>query len=63
MSTKKTENTDESTTATENKKIFAPLGKYAVVAMIMVSIIVTTAIMLNTSPGVEFISDIMRRIN
>ena len=51
MSTKKTENTDETTTTTENKKIFAPLGKYAIVAMIMVSIIVTTAIMLNKQLG------------
>ncbi len=31
----------------DNKAVFAPLGKYAIVAVIMVSIIVTTAIMLN----------------
>jgi hypothetical protein len=31
----------------ENKVIFGPLAKYAVVAVIMVSLIVTTAIMLN----------------
>ena len=51
MGTKKTENTNEITTTTENKNIFAPLGKYAIVAMIMVSIIVTTAIMLNKQLG------------
>ncbi len=32
---------------TNNKTVFAPLGKYAVVGVIMVSIIVTTAIMLD----------------
>ena len=56
MNNKKTENTDETSTTTENatsdnKRIFGPLGKYAVVAMIMVSIIVTTAIMLNKQLG------------
>lgn len=34
-------------TVNDNKAVFAPLGKYAVVAVIMVSIIVTTAIMLD----------------
>ncbi|MFV9615543.1 MAG: hypothetical protein ACNYZG_06275 [Gammaproteobacteria bacterium] len=52
MSTKKTKKIVEASTTTENKpnnnkKIFAPLGKYAVVAMIIASIIITTAIMLN----------------
>ena len=60
MSTKDTDKT-ESTTITEptttatdtndNKTVFGPLGKYAVVAVIMVSIIVTTAIMLNKQLG------------
>jgi len=35
------------TSANDNKAVFGPLGKYAVVAVIMVSIIVTTAIMLD----------------
>lgn len=57
MSTKETEKKVESTSATtenktsDNKKTFGPLGKYAVVAVIMVSIIVTTAIMLNKQLG------------
>lgn len=34
-----------------NKNVFAPLGIYAAVAVIMVSIIVTTAIMLNNELG------------
>ena len=56
MSTKETEKKDSSSPATENetndnKKVFGPLGKYAVVAVIMVSIIVTTAIMLNKQLG------------
>lgn len=46
MSTIKTENTTN-----DNKTVFGPLGKYAVVAVIMVSIIVTTAIMLNKQLG------------
>ena len=46
MSTKKTENKTN-----DNKTVFGPLGKYAVVAVIMVSIIVTTAIMLNKQLG------------
>ncbi len=41
-----TETPSKNTTTTDNKAIFAPLGKYAVIAVIMVSIIVTTAIML-----------------
>jgi len=41
-----TEKQTENTPAADNKVIFAPLGKYAVIAIIMVSIIVTTAIML-----------------
>lgn len=57
MSTKNTEETVVSTSATtehktsDNKKTFGPLGKYAVIAVIMVSIIVTTAIMLNKQLG------------
>ena len=43
---KKSENTP-TPEATDNKAVFAPLGKYAVIAVIMVSIIVTTAIMLD----------------
>lgn len=56
MSTKDTEKA-ESISATQenepndNKKVFGPLGKYAVIAVIMVSIIVTTAIMLNKQLG------------
>ena len=41
------ETTAESTPKTDNKSTFAPLGKYAGIAVIMVSIIVTTAIMLD----------------
>ena len=41
-----TEKQTKNTTTSDNKVIFGPLGKYAVVAIIMVSIIVTTAIML-----------------
>lgn len=56
MSTKDTEKTESATATPENesndnKKVFGPLGKYAVVAVIMVSIIVTTAIMLNKQLG------------
>lgn len=52
MSTKKTEITSTTTETTDNKvsdnkAVFSPLGKYAVVAIIMVSIIVTTAIVLD----------------
>jgi len=49
-----TEPTETSTTenqAASNKSVFGPLGKYAIVAVIMVSIIVTTAIMLNKELG------------
>lgn len=50
MSTKKTEITSTTTNnkVSDNKGVFGPLGKYAVVAVIMVSIIVTTAIVLDT---------------
>jgi hypothetical protein len=41
----KTENTTKKTT--DNKALFGPLGKYAIIAVIMVSVIVTTAIMLD----------------
>jgi hypothetical protein len=37
--------------AAKNKIVFGPLGKYAVIAVIMVSVIVTTAIMLNKELG------------
>jgi len=43
---KKSENTP-TPAANDNKAVFGPLGKYAVIAVIMVSIIVTTAIMLD----------------
>ncbi len=44
----KTEKTEtETPAASDNKAVFGPLGKYAAVAVIMVSIIVTTAIMLD----------------
>jgi hypothetical protein len=42
--------TTENQTAS-NKAVFGPLGKYAIVAVIMVSVIVTTAIMLNKELG------------
>ena len=42
-----TETTTDSTPKTDNKSTFAPLGKYAAIAVIMVSVIVTTAIMLD----------------
>ena len=42
-----TETKPANTSNTNNQSVFAPLGKYAVVAVIMVSIIVTTAIMLD----------------
>ncbi len=60
MSTNKTEKLDDTATtsndtteqkANDNKKVFGPLGKYAIAAVIMVSIIVTTAIMLNKQLG------------
>jgi hypothetical protein len=37
--------------AAKNKAVFGPLGKYAVIAVIMVSVIVTTAIMMNKDLG------------
>lgn len=45
---KKSENTPA---ATDNKAIFGPLGNYAIAGVIMVSIIVTTAIMLDKQLG------------
>jgi DNA-binding protein YbaB len=43
-----TENNSQNTsTVSDNKAVFGPLGKSAVIAVIMVSIIVTTAIMLD----------------
>ncbi len=47
MTTKKDTDTKSTPTTSDNKVIFAPLGKYAAIAVIMVSIIVTTAIMLD----------------
>lgn len=44
---KKTETQETQSPVNDNKTVFGPLGKYAVVAVIMVSIIVTTAIMLD----------------
>ena len=44
---KKSEETTSESKTSDNKAIFGPLGNYAVVAVIMVSIIVTTAIMLD----------------
>ena len=44
MTTKKQ---SDNTEKTNDKTVFAPLGKYAVISVIMVSIIVTTAIMLD----------------
>jgi len=51
-----TENTESSNPeiedqAAKNKAVFGPLRKYAVVAVIMVSVIVTTAIMMNKELG------------
>ena len=59
MSTKKTEKTEKTETTlttaenkvSDNKAIFGPLGKYAVIAVIMVSIIVTTAVVLDKELG------------
>ncbi len=45
---KKSENTPA---AQDNKAVFGPLGKYAIIAVIMVSVIVTTAIMLDRQLG------------
>lgn len=47
MTTEKKLESTETSTANDNKAVFAPLGKYAIIAVIMVSIIVTTAIMLD----------------
>lgn len=47
MTTEKKSETATTPPVNDNKAVFGPLGKYAVVAVIMVSIIVTTAIMLN----------------
>lgn len=56
MSTKKIEKKETTSTTTKNKvsdhkDIFGPLGKYAVIAVIMVSIIVTTAVVLDKELG------------
>ena len=40
-----------STTDNSNKALFGPLGKYAITGVLMVSIIITTAIMLNKQIG------------
>ena len=55
MSTKKTEITSTTTknNVNDNKAVFGPLGKYAVVAEIMVSHIVTTAIVLDKELSTE----------
>lgn len=45
--TNETTKSETQESASSNKSVFGPLGKYAVVAVIMVSIIVTTAIMLD----------------
>jgi len=47
MTTEKTSKNTPTPAVNDNKTVFGPLGKYAIVAVIMVSIIVTTAIMLN----------------
>lgn len=47
MTTEKKSETTTAPTVNDNKAVFGPLGKYAVVAVIMASIIVTTAIMLD----------------
>jgi hypothetical protein len=55
MSTENAEKTEVTltteNTTNDNKKVFGPLGKYAIVAVIMVSVIVTTAFMLNKQLG------------
>ena len=40
----------KNSTSTDNKALFGPLGKYAIVGVIMGSIIVTTAIMMDKQP-------------
>lgn len=47
MSTDSKTETTQAPASSDNKTVFGPLGKYAAVAVIMVSIIVTTAIMLD----------------
>lgn len=47
MTTTKKSTPTTAPTVIDNKAVFAPLGKYAVVAVIMVSIIVSSAIMLD----------------
>jgi len=47
MTTEKQSDQATATTVNDNKEVFGPLGTYAVVAVIMVSIIVTSAIMLD----------------
>ena len=47
MTTEKISEDTTPTTTNDNKAVFAPLGKYAAVAVIMVGIIITTAIMLD----------------
>jgi len=42
-----TETEQNKTSKSDNKAVFGPLGKYAAIAVVMVSIIVTTAIMLD----------------
>ena len=42
-----TETEQNTTSKSDNKAVFGPLGKYAAIAVVMVSIIVTTAIMLD----------------
>jgi len=42
-----TETEQNKTSKSDHKAVFAPLGKYAAIAVVMVSIIVTTAIMLD----------------
>jgi len=49
--TSTTENSKPDNKANSNKAVFGPLGKYAVIAVLMVSIIVTTAIMLDKQLG------------
>ena len=41
----------KSTKPMDNKALFGPLGKYAIVGVLMGSVIVTTAIMLDKQPG------------
>lgn len=43
----------ENTKAADNKTLFGPLGKYAIIGVIMGSVIVTTAIMMDKQPNAE----------